>query len=214
MASGELTWPPEKNSSYSREKAFNWGSTGPGGGWIATTSLAGQVVSVKASGDSLRQLTFGIPHYYPKWSPDGQKLICELNGPRPQQFGLVLLSKTGQQLGPILARPYGYAQAWSPDGQKLALVYNPSNDVYGLGEYDFATSQLRLVKSSRQSTSSAGNIYRASWLPHGHLGFRAGGIQNGHADRTNRAITQGLRKSYLLVSQRFAGRQAADCGAD
>ena len=32
----------------------------------------------------------------------------------------MLLSKTGQQVGPILARPYGYAQAWSPDGSKLA----------------------------------------------------------------------------------------------
>jgi len=140
---------------------LHWGSRG----WLTYNNRAGQVMKLKSNGDSLQQLTFGIAHYAPIWSPDGRKIVCELDGPRPQQYGLVVLDDTGRRIGPILARPYGYAQAWAPDGSKLALTYNPSNDVCGLGTYDFAAGQITLAAPNQLTSSSAGNVYGADWLP-------------------------------------------------
>ena len=102
--------------------------------------------------------------------------MCELDGPKPQQYGLVILDDNGRQLERIGPKPYGYAQAWSPDGRKLAVVYNPSNNVYGLGIYDFVTQQLNMVVPIDRSSSTAGMIYGADWLPDSQTMVWASGL--------------------------------------
>lgn len=64
-----------------------------------------------------------------------------------------------EKLGPV---PYGYAQAWSPDGLKLAVAYDISNEVHGLGIYNFVSKQLELVVPMSQGHIS---ISSAAWLP-------------------------------------------------
>lgn len=151
---------------------LHWGSRG----WLTYNNRAGQVMKLKSNGDSLQQLTSGIAHYAPVWSPDARKIVCELDGPRPQQHGLVVLDDTGRQVSIIGPKPYGYAQAWSPDGRKLAVVYNPSNSEYGLGIYDFGTQQLKMVVPIDLSHSAAGSIYGADWLPDSRTVVWASGL--------------------------------------
>ena len=137
----------------------HWSSTG----WLAF-SRYGQVWKLKATGDSLTQLTFGGQHYQPQWSPDGQRLVCqETDSPGAP---LVVLDKNGRRLRQLSGYPTQYCQGWSPDGTKLLVAYGDyGQGGYGLGVYDLASNQVTLVAVSEVVGSSFGLLNGAVWLP-------------------------------------------------
>ena len=136
-----------------------WGTNG----WLVINK-GDQIWKIKPNGDSLTQLTFGVTHYNPQWSPDGQRLVCTAN-----QY-LVLMDKDGKRLAaPGLETRAGYARGWSPDGN-LLLLDCTSNDGQqpGLGIYDFRTGKTQFVVALRGTAASpavSNGCFGASWLP-------------------------------------------------
>ena len=54
----------------------------PDGEWIVF-SWGKQIWKVKVNGDSLTQLTFSGENFYPRWSPDGRKIVFDSNKDAP-----------------------------------------------------------------------------------------------------------------------------------
>ena len=120
---------------------------------------------MKATGDSLTKLTNGPAHYQPQWSPDGQRLVCFMNGKGPGEQHLVLLTKNGTPLPAPGFDALGYAEAWAPDGNQL-LVGQSEGGRFGLGIYDFRTGKARFVVAYRPAPEGTGDsCYGAAWLP-------------------------------------------------
>ncbi|WP_139252145.1 TolB-like translocation protein [Hymenobacter psychrotolerans] len=140
---------------------LRWGPQG----WLAL-SKNHQVWKVKSTGDSLTQLTYGVPHYQPQWSPDGQRLVCWQDGPTAAAQGLVFLDrKGGARTAP--AEPLkGYAEGWSSDGTKL-LLQHTADGVFGLGVYTFASNKVDLIVPV-DIKAGHGGIHGAAWLPNGN----------------------------------------------
>jgi len=54
----------------------------PDGRWIVF-SWGKQIWKVRVNGDSLTQLTFSGENFYPRWSPDGRKIVFDSNKDAP-----------------------------------------------------------------------------------------------------------------------------------
>ncbi|MDQ2795053.1 MAG: hypothetical protein M3Y12_13760 [Bacteroidota bacterium] len=138
-----------------------WGA----GGWLAL-SKGDQIWKIKATGDSLTQLTNGPAHYQPQWSPDGQRLVCFSSGNGAADQHLELLAKDGTRLPmPSLEALNGYAEAWAPDGNQL-LVGLSEGSRHGLGIYDFRTGRARFLVANQPAPEGTGDsCFGAAWLP-------------------------------------------------
>ncbi|AFD28047.1 MULTISPECIES: TolB family protein [Deinococcus] len=60
----------------------------PDGTWIAFTSAqegSEQIWIMRVDGTERQQITFGEPHSFPAWSPDGQMIVCTQGQPTAKQ---------------------------------------------------------------------------------------------------------------------------------
>ena len=139
-------------------------SFGPGG-WVAF-QRADQVWKAKANGDSLRQLTYAPgPHYVPRWSPDGSRLVCQ--DPNSPVGNHLIMDKNGKTIRSIRLVDTQYALAWAPDGNSILVEYNPTGRDENLATYNLTTGQLDVVAISPAAPDSYGFVNGAAWQPDG-----------------------------------------------
>jgi serine/threonine protein kinase len=96
-----------------------------------------QIWTMNPDGTDLRQLTFGPgDKSYPRWSPDGSKLLYAAPGGRDEygnDLGLDLFVMNSDRSGEAanLTRSLGddFEPKWSPDGTKIAFTSTRVNDL-------------------------------------------------------------------------------------
>ncbi len=89
----------------------------PDGEWIVF-SWSKQIWKVKVNGDSLTQLTFSGENFYPRWSPDGRKIVFEQGyGESP---GTWIMNADGTHQHKV-GESWWQAD-WGNDGQHLIFV--------------------------------------------------------------------------------------------
>ncbi|MGB5816784.1 MAG: protein kinase [Thermoanaerobaculia bacterium] len=101
-------------------------SVSPDGEWIAFDAEFGQPGSraigmVRTDGTGLRQLTdSGHRDLYPKWSPDGRRLIFYGNRSGNQQAWIINADGSGLRQLTEMPETEFHPPIWSPDGSRLA----------------------------------------------------------------------------------------------
>jgi len=95
----------------------------PDGEWIVF-SWGKQIWKVKVNGDSLTQLTFSGENFYPRWSPDGRKIVFHV--PLGDSAGIWIINSDGSNKHNIGQWGWNYPD-WSPDGGHLIFVDWESN---------------------------------------------------------------------------------------
>lgn len=115
--------PAGANSGMKREGTIVYAST-------KTKVRKWDLFTVKADGSSLTQLTdTDYDEQYPKWSPDGQKILFT-RGSVMNNVDIYVMNADGSQVKQLTEHPKRDKQAiWSPDGQQIVFVSERDGEV-------------------------------------------------------------------------------------
>ena len=122
-------------------------------GKIVFTAMVGQdrqVFTVNPDGSGLTQLTTGPGwNLYPKWSPDGTKIVFERRVERKRGVPgqVAVMNAAGSGLTVLASTRADTYPAWSPDGKRIVFVSN-------------------LVKPRDVSRAPIGEANRQLWTMH------------------------------------------------
>ncbi|MBD3277205.1 MAG: prolyl oligopeptidase family serine peptidase, partial [Candidatus Aegiribacteria sp.] len=133
-----------RNGSFG---AIEWSADGQ---YLALTSThegALDLYVINPDRAGLNRITSGLGRvFYPKWSPDGKRLLF-FNATRPAggKYGMKLVNLDGtglRTIGPAADRnAYG---SWSPDGSKIVFHSNANGSVQ-IGILDFRTEEVAWI---------------------------------------------------------------------
>jgi Tol biopolymer transport system component len=117
------TSPRQLTDDTYRDRLPRWSPDGSRIAFYSNRSGDWQLWSIRPDGGGLQQLTYAKPGnvFYPAWSPDGNRLVCNLVGHAPF---IIMMDKSWREQTPeVLPLPDGDAEflasSWSPDGRKL-----------------------------------------------------------------------------------------------
>jgi serine/threonine protein kinase/Tol biopolymer transport system component len=170
------------------------------GQWVAFHSSIPQedLFVVRPDGSGLRQLTTdAFRDRYPRWSPDGSRLVFQSN--RSGRYEPWSIQADGSGLEPM-ARTSHSAMTypfWSPDGKRLALtIVNRGAGLLDLSPPPEGRQPVPLppVASDGQS------FYAVSWSPDGK--WLAGDAESRDARALGVALYSLASKSYTRLSTR------------
>jgi Tol biopolymer transport system component len=108
----------------SEDGVHDWSADGQ---WLLTASsrnarIGWQLYVMRPDGSGLRQLTEGGNPFYPRFSPDGRRLLYA-DGTTEERRGIWVMGFDGQERRRVFATGKAVASAcWSPDGARIAVA--------------------------------------------------------------------------------------------
>jgi dipeptidyl aminopeptidase/acylaminoacyl peptidase len=91
---------------------------------VSADPYISQVFLKNLNTGTMKQLTDSGDNCYPRWSPDGSKIVY-LSGSKENYWDIYLMNKDGSNQRPLVATAsLEYMTDWSPDGSKIAFVSN------------------------------------------------------------------------------------------
>jgi eukaryotic-like serine/threonine-protein kinase len=135
-----------------KDRAPQWSRDGQRILFLSDRSGRYEAWLINVDGTGLRQVTWttGLQVQRPIWSPDGKRILCNLqSGGRPFliEAEVPWQQQTPQPLTTMnLTNLWSFALSWSRDGQRIASrLRDLSDDQNRIAVYDFATQQYDLL---------------------------------------------------------------------
>jgi Tol biopolymer transport system component len=116
----------------------------PDGEWIAFSDNA-QIYKIKATGDSLTQLTFEGRNFFPAWSPDGQWIAYDRSYAYPESpdvQGIWIMCRDGKNRNRIAN---GRFPDWHANGEDLIFVGWYDSTKGGIIQYNLQSKNQKLI---------------------------------------------------------------------
>lgn len=138
----------------------------PDGQWIAFTSnhpgvpkSTDHVYKINVNTGDLQQLTDTGYNRFPKWSPDGDRIL--FYSARDEGNDLFLMKSNGKNVRRVIERRFGGGDpTWSPDGTQIAYS---ETDLAGVGIYIITDDGQNNRRITRENTWG----YMPAWSPDG-----------------------------------------------
>jgi Tol biopolymer transport system component len=121
------------------------------------------------SGNLINLTRNGELNYFPDWSPDGKRVVWQVQHPRPPDADhsghnqIYAMDADGSNQVNLTNDPAGdyYFPTWSPDGKRIAFVGSiGDNRNYGIGVMDSDGSNRKMITSGGRNVSP-------TWSPDG-----------------------------------------------
>ena len=141
----------------------NWS---PDGRWIAFTFREGEgpgstynIYKINVNSGDLQQLTDTGYNRWPKWSPDGDRIL--FYSARKEGNDLFLMKSNGKRTRRVRERRFGGGHpTWSPDEKQIAYRMT---DLAGVGIYIMTAAGQNNRRITRENTWA----YHPTWSPDG-----------------------------------------------
>ena len=141
----------------------NWS---PDGQWIAFTFIEGEgpasqynIYKINVNSGDLQQLTDTGYNRFPRWSPDGDRILFYSS--RKEGNDLFLMKSNGKSARRVRERRFGGGHpTWSPDGKQIAYRMT---DLAGVGIYIMTDDGQNNRRITRENTWA----YHPAWSPDG-----------------------------------------------
>ena len=138
----------------------------PDGQWIAFKSdhpgvpkSTDHIYKINVNTGELQQLTDTGYNRFPKWSPDGDRIL--FYSARDEGNDLFLMKSNGKNARRVIERRFGGSDpTWSPDGKQIAYS---ENDLVGVGIYIITDDGQNNRRITRENTWG----YMPAWSPDG-----------------------------------------------
>ena len=138
----------------------------PDGQWIAFTSKqpgvptsTNHIYKINVNSGDLQQLTDTGYNRFPKWSPDGDRILFYSD--RKEGNDLFLMKSNGKNARRVIERRFGGSQpTWSSDGKQIAYS---ETDLAGVGIYIMTDDGQNNRRITRENTWA----YHPTWSPDG-----------------------------------------------
>lgn len=138
----------------------------PDGQWIAFTSnhpgvpkSTDHIYKINVNTGDLQQLTDTGYNRFPKWSPDGDRILFYSD--RDEGNDIFLMKSNGKNARRVIERRFGGSQpTWSPDGKQIAYS---ETDLAGVGIYIITDDGQNNRRITRKNTWG----YNPAWSPDG-----------------------------------------------
>ena len=134
-------------------------------GWIAT-DLLGSLWIVPADGGSATRISHSaLPARYPRWSPDGSRLVFQADARQQTQIQMIDVA-TGETEILSTAQFVDQQPAWHPSGERIVFSSERGDTGFDLWELDLET------RISWRITSQPGDETAPAWSGNGrHLAY-------------------------------------------
>lgn len=78
-----------------------------------------QIFTIRPDGSGARQITHAVSAEHPDWSPNGKKIVFELERQKPYRKGIALMSASGTGVRILTPRGIQGQPSFSPDGRSI-----------------------------------------------------------------------------------------------